>query len=75
MRKQLIGNAIRKARKDKGMTLQGLADYLGVTKQSIQNWEQARNEPKGYSASILRNKLKIDFAEINRLYKEVQDGR
>jgi transcriptional regulator with XRE-family HTH domain len=51
-----LGNLIRKARKAKKLTLQGLADKMGVSKQLVWQWEKddsdARTHIKGLSLHL-----------------------
>ena len=52
---QLLSENLKKIRKSKGLTQRGLADILGVTKQTIANIEQ---DIKGKEPSIsLLNRL------------------
>lgn len=41
-----LGTKIRKARKAKKYTLQGLADKMGVTKQLVWQWERDNTDPR-----------------------------
>ncbi len=40
-----LGNNIRKYRKEKGMTQEGLAEYLGVSPQAVSRWESGVTYP------------------------------
>ena len=40
-----LGNRLRAARQEAGITQAQAAQYVGVTAQTIRNWETARNEP------------------------------
>lgn len=46
MENKIFGQRIRKLRLDKGLTMQGLADKLEVTKSSINMWENSNSIPK-----------------------------
>ena len=37
---------LRRFRKDAGFTVRGLAESLGVTFQSVKNWESGRSRPR-----------------------------
>ena len=39
------GIMLRRFRKDAGFTVSGLAEALGVTTQSVKNWEASRSRP------------------------------
>ena len=40
-----LGEKIRKARMDKGLLQKELAEQIGVTKDTVRNWEIGRTEP------------------------------
>lgn len=40
-----FGEQLRKAREDKGMTQQNLADKIFVTRQSVSRWERGERYP------------------------------
>lgn len=50
-------NAIRAARQRKGLTQQQLADKLGVSKQSVSDWECGRNDPAPRTAIAMTRML------------------
>ena len=41
-----LGERIRKAREDAGMSQQQFADELGVDRKTVGNWEADRNQPR-----------------------------
>ncbi len=41
----MVGRNIRKARIDKGMTQDELAEKLNVTRQAVSNWERGKTQP------------------------------
>ena len=44
-----LGERIRKARMDKGLMIKGLAEQLGVTDDTVINWEIRGMKPQGKS--------------------------
>ena len=42
-------------RKDNGYTQQEAADRLGVSRRSLENWEQERAMPQGFGLSAMLN--------------------
>ena len=42
---QNLGEKIRQARREKGMTQEQLAQALFVSRQTVSNWENGRTEP------------------------------
>ena len=44
-----LGERIRKARMDKGLMIKGLAEQLGVTDDTVINWEIRGMVPQGKS--------------------------
>jgi transcriptional regulator with XRE-family HTH domain len=40
-----IGERIKKARLDKGLSLEKLGDLLGVTRQAVNQWEKGESDP------------------------------
>lgn len=41
-----LGERIRKAREDQGLSQQQFADLLDVDRKTVSNWEGARNQPR-----------------------------
>jgi predicted transcriptional regulator len=52
-----IGRAIREARLESLLTLQDIADKVGVTAQAVSNWENGRSEPSEHNREILGKHL------------------
>ena len=44
-----LGERIRKARMDKGLMIKGLAEKIGVTEDTVINWEIRDMKPHGKS--------------------------
>lgn len=40
-----MSEALRRGRVDKGLTLQEVAEYIGVRRQSVHHWEHAISQP------------------------------
>ena len=56
---------LRQAREAKGLTLQHLAELMGVSKQQIINWETKRNRPNNPRViKWLAELLDIDYKEL-----------
>ncbi len=51
---QNLGQKIRKARMDKGLLQRELAEQIGVTKDTVRNWEIGRTEPIGGSVEKIK---------------------
>jgi DNA-binding XRE family transcriptional regulator len=45
-----LGEKIRKARMDRGLMVKELADIIGVTEDTIINWELRNIKPRGENA-------------------------
>lgn len=41
-----LGERIRKAREDLGLSQQAFADLLGINRKTLNNWEGGRNHPR-----------------------------
>ncbi|WP_225048184.1 helix-turn-helix domain-containing protein [Lacticaseibacillus kribbianus] len=41
----IIGEQLRKARTDAGMSQEQLAEYMAVSRQTVSNWENSRSYP------------------------------
>lgn len=42
----MLGNKIKELRKEKGVSQQMIAEYVGVSQKAIDYWEREINEPK-----------------------------
>lgn len=47
-----LGNLIKKAREAKKLTLQALADELGVSKQLVWQWEKGTSDPRKHIKAL-----------------------
>lgn len=59
-----IGEIILSKRKQNGMSQEELGNKIGVTRQTISNWELGETSPNVEQLKILSKVLKIDFNEI-----------
>ena len=59
--KKMLGEKIRNARKNCGLTQQQLGEKLGYKKTTICMWEHGNNEPKGTTVCMLQDILKVRF--------------
>lgn len=59
-----IGNKIIELRKKKNLTQEQLAEKLGVTRQTLSNWENNITSPDLNQASMLCQILKIDIRDL-----------
>ena len=62
-----IGSIIRKARQEKGLTQESAAEALGVSRQTISNWENGRTYPDILSVICMSDVYAIS---LDRLLKE-----
>ena len=62
--KQSFGEALLKARKQKGLSQQQLADLLPVNRSSVANWEADRRLPNATIIAKIAEVLDIDIAEL-----------
>lgn len=70
------GKKIRKARIEKGLTQEELADKVGYTKQTISNWENGKSTPGYEDKLILSKELEIIWnheEKTNMQYKELME--
>lgn len=71
-----IGKRIRKARQDKDLTQEQLADKIGYTKQTVSNWEIGKSTPRYEDKYILSKELGIVWereVKTSMHYKELMD--
>lgn len=60
---QNIGEKIRQARREKGMTQEQLAQALFVSRQTVSNWENGRTEPDYQTLMRLSELLGLDIGQ------------
>lgn len=68
-----IGNNIRNIRKEKGMTLQQIADAMGCSPQLISQYESGKRQPKLETQKKLANALKVPVYELAKYYEPLPD--
>lgn len=61
-----FGEQLRKAREDKGMTQQNLADKIFVTRQSVSRWERGERYPDLLMIKKISGILGISIDELLR---------
>lgn len=62
MTKEERGNTIgmttiREARKDAGLSQQGVTDALGIPRRTLQDWESGKRTPPGWAEAMVIEKL------------------
>lgn len=61
---ELIGDKIRQARSEAGVSQEVLAEYLSLTRASIVNIEKGRQRPSIYLLILIADILKIDYIDL-----------
>ncbi len=62
-----LGERIRKARMDKGLMIKGLAEKIGVTEDTVINWEIRDMKPRGNNMKKLNEILSnLELTHISR---------
>lgn len=59
-----LGKKLRKARQQAGYTQQAAGDHIGVTGQTVRNWETGRNEPPQPALGSLASLYGLDTEEL-----------
>jgi len=72
----VIGTKITELRKKYSYTQEKLAEKIGVTRQTLSNWESNITSPDLNQASLLCEELKISLNDLvdNKLEVEVKDN-
>ena len=65
-----LGNRLRAARQEAGLTQAQAAQHVGVTAQTIRNWETARNEPPHAAIQQLADEYNVS---VDALLQDVID--
>ncbi|MSO90970.1 MAG: XRE family transcriptional regulator [Acetobacteraceae bacterium] len=66
-RKPQLNTMLRAARLKKGLTLQQLADAIGVTGAAIAHWEAGKNRPREAHLAAACKALKISVRNAREL--------
>ena len=59
-----LGQRIKKARKEKGLTQEKLGELLGVTKGAVNNWERNSDEPTFKNVKNLSEVLGVSIVSL-----------
>lgn len=86
----VVGKNIKKAREDRGLKQEELAERLNVTRQAVSNWENEKTQPSIEMLNQLALVLEVSVEEliyggerkstsalppvVNKVTKEVRDG-
>ena len=72
----IIGKKITELRKKYNLTQESLAEKIGVTRQTLSNWESNITSPDLNEASLLCKELKININDLidNNLEVNVKDN-
>jgi transcriptional regulator with XRE-family HTH domain len=62
-----LGDTIRAAREAKGMSQVGLAEFFGISKSAVNQWESGKNIPDQRKIAALAERLELDPALLVRL--------
>ena len=62
-----LGDAIRAAREAKHLSQVALAQYFGISKSAVNQWESGKNIPDQRKIAALAEKLELDPALLVRL--------
>lgn len=74
----MFGSAIRKIRKEKGLTVEQLGDMVGVSHATISRYERGARTPSGQNLQKIAQALGVsvyDLREIERAISEETPGR
>ena len=64
MTQQTLGSAITALRKQKGMTQQELADYMGVSDKAVSKWERDQSLPDVYALARLADLFGVTVDQL-----------
>ena len=70
-----VTNAIKEYRRNAGLTQEGLADAMGVSRQTIISIERGRYVPSLPLALKMAGYFKCPVGELFRLEEEIDNGR
>ncbi|MBQ8383233.1 MAG: helix-turn-helix transcriptional regulator [Clostridia bacterium] len=60
----MVGKNIKKAREEKGLTQDALAEQLNVTRQAVSNWENEKTQPDIETLDQIAQILGVDIERL-----------
>lgn len=69
-----LGEAIRRARRDSGLTQAALGDLVGVAQAQVSSWETGRSDPSAAQLARLSGELQRNFDGRSPLLTDAADG-
>ncbi len=60
----MVGKNIKKAREEKGLTQEALAERLSVTRQAVSNWENEKTQPDIETLHKIADILEVDIERL-----------
>ncbi len=60
----MVGKHIKKAREEKGLTQEQLAERLSVTRQAVSNWENEKTQPDIDTLHKISDTLEVDIERL-----------
>lgn len=70
-----IGQTIKKIRRERNITQEGLAEYLGITSQAVSGWECDRSAPDISQLPLLANIFGVTTDELLGVHVEKREER
>lgn len=68
---ETMGSILRATRRSRGLSIQEVAEFLGITKQSISRWELDQSKPRRRYLDVLCTWWDLDYGYVNSLrYKD-----
>ena len=61
-----FARALQEWRERKGFSQRDAAEHLGISKRTLENWEQARATPRGYAVVALMKLIGVPVAKGKR---------
>ena len=61
-----FARALQEWRERKGFSQRDAAEHLGISKRTLENWEQARATPRGYAVVALMKLIGVPVAKDKR---------
>lgn len=60
----MVGKNIKKAREEKGLTQEAMAEMLSVTRQAVSNWENEKTQPDVETLDRIAQTLGVDIERL-----------